>query len=678
MANTRSNHILVILLFHASGYALLLNIMRNNYVFIILVFIFSYAGGQTRLDSLYGVWGDSTQHFAVRANAFADYILMSFNHSPPDSILVLTERLLEFTSKKDFPRMKIRALSFQGYAYSGKGEYPKALVRFQRCLKISKEIGYKDGVAQFLIDIGRIFQSQEDYPKALDYYQQALKIREQEKDNYNIGWLLGLIGNNYSGQGNYPKALSYHQRNLKIQEEIGLKGGIAVALTNIGLVYKDLGDYPKALDYLQRSLTISEEIGNKYGIAWALINFGPIYADQGDYTKAQSYYQQGLKIQEEFGNNYGVAWTMYLLGTINLKSGNYIKAISYCKKGFDLYKNLNSIGQQKVLCKCLYDAYKAQGNVSKALVYFEQMQVLNDSMQAKETKIKLQQMEFAMQMEADSIDQVEKDLRLEMAHRAELLKKDRNKNLAIGAGLFFLFVAGGYYIRGRYIKKSKVEIEKEKDRSESLLLNILPAEIAEELKLKGSADARDFDLVSVLFTDFEGFTRKSAKLSANELIGELNNCFRAFDQICEKYSIEKIKTIGDAYMAAGGLPIPSDESVKNTVLAALEMQSFINNRILQKHAKKEIGFEMRVGIHTGPVVAGIVGVKKFQYDIWGDTVNTASRMQSSGEVGKVNISQHTYELIKDASNFAFEKRSKIQVKGKGEIDMYFVGLKNVA
>ena len=244
--------------------------------------------------------------------------------------------------------------------------------------------------------------------------------------------------------------------------------------------------------------------------------------------------------------------------------------------------------------------------------------------------------------------------------------------------MFFLLVAGGYYIRWRYIKKSKAIIEKEKDRSESLLLNILPAEIAEELKLKGSVDARDFDMVSVLFTDFEGFTRKSAKLSPKELIGELNNCFRAFDDICEKYGIEKIKTIGDAYMAAGGLPIPSDVSVKNTVLAALEMQSFIHNRTSQKRAKNKISFEMRIGIHTGSIVAGIVGVKKFQYDIWGDTVNMASRMQSNGEVGKVNISQHTYELIKDESNFAFEKRSKIQVKGKGEIEMYFVKLIEVA
>ena len=215
-------------------------------------------------------------------------------------------------------------------------------------------------------------------------------------------------------------------------------------------------------------------------------------------------------------------------------------------------------------------------------------------------------------------------------------------------------------------------MKKKKNRSENLLLNILPAEIAEELKLKGSAEAKNCELVTILFTDFKGFTQTSERLSAKELIGEINHCFEAFDHICDKYKIEKIKTIGDSYMAAGGIPLPMDDSVKNTVLAALEMQSFITDRILVKRLKNEIPFEMRLGINTGPVVAGIVGVKKFQYDIWGDTVNTASRMESEGQIGKVNISQHTYELIKDDKGFTFEKRGKIAVKGKGKMEMYFV------
>jgi class 3 adenylate cyclase/ligand-binding sensor domain-containing protein len=216
------------------------------------------------------------------------------------------------------------------------------------------------------------------------------------------------------------------------------------------------------------------------------------------------------------------------------------------------------------------------------------------------------------------------------------------------------------------------EIRLERDRSENLLLNILPAQVAQELKVKGEAEAKLIDEVTVLFTDFKGFTKMSEKLSPRELVKDLNECFSAFDLICEKHGIEKIKTIGDAYMAAGGLPSPDTKHAINVLKAAFEMRDFIEVGKKKKIAAGLPYFEIRIGIHTGPVVAGIVGVKKFQYDIWGDTVNTASRMESSGEVGKVNISQAAYEFLKGDSQFAFERRGTIEVKGKGEMEMWFV------
>jgi class 3 adenylate cyclase len=230
------------------------------------------------------------------------------------------------------------------------------------------------------------------------------------------------------------------------------------------------------------------------------------------------------------------------------------------------------------------------------------------------------------------------------------------------------------------VKERTAELSAEKERSDELLLNILPAEVAEELKRTGEAAARHFDQASVLFTDFKGFTEMSEQVGAGELLQELNTCFKAFDEIIGARGVEKIKTIGDAYMCVGGLPDPRSSAPVDVVLAALEMQAFMKKRRLQRQAQDRPAFTMRVGIHTGPVVAGIVGVKKFQYDIWGDTVNIASRMECSGEVGQVNISEATYALVKDASTplgtpaFTFTPRGKVQAKGKGEMEMYFVNM----
>ncbi|HRD53506.1 MAG TPA: adenylate/guanylate cyclase domain-containing protein [Flavobacteriales bacterium] len=228
------------------------------------------------------------------------------------------------------------------------------------------------------------------------------------------------------------------------------------------------------------------------------------------------------------------------------------------------------------------------------------------------------------------------------------------------------------FLQERDLIRARALAELHRAKSDELLLNILPAEVADELKEVGTAQARHFDAATVLFTDFKGFTAVSEKLAPNDLVRDLNECFSAFDRICETHRIEKIKTIGDAYMAAGGLPTPNTTHAADVIKAALEMRDFIAEGKTRKIAAGLPYFEIRIGIHSGPVIAGIVGVKKFQYDIWGDTGNTASRMESSGEVGQVNISEATYALVKDEPGLAFTPRGKVHAKGKGEMEMYFV------
>jgi class 3 adenylate cyclase/Tfp pilus assembly protein PilF len=607
---------------------------RALFAFIILHSTLIISAQQTNLDSLYSVWEDKSQTDSTRLKAIGDIARKGYLFSQPDSAFYYAQLQYNFAKSKGLKQQMANALNTLGISFAIRGGYPQALNYYQRSLKVYEEIGNKKGIASSLNNIGNIYKKQGDYPQALNYYQKSLKITEEIRD----------------------------------------KKGIAGALNNIGVIYVDQGDYLQALNYYQRSLKVDEEIGGKRGIAQTLNNIGIIYAEQGDYPQALNYYQRSLRITEEYGNKSGIANTLNSIGRIYAKQGENKLAIGQCQQALTLSEEIGAVAEQKQACHCLYNAYKALGNGNKALAYHEQMLVLEDSLNTEETAKKLQQMEFAKQVLKDSIAQAETDRLVLVAHQVEIQAEEKTRNIAFGVGVLVLLLAGGLYGRLRYVRKSKAIIEEEKDRSNNLLLNILPADIAEELKIHGKAQARDFDMVSILFTDFKGFTEASAKLSASDLVAEINTCFEAFDLIMEKYKIEKIKTIGDSYMAAGGLPVPTTHSVKNTVLAALEIQNFVIQRKIENDAQNKPAFQMRVGINTGPVVAGIVGVKKFQYDVWGDTVNTASRMESNGEIRKVNISKTTYELLKDDADFSFESRGKIKAKGKGEIEMWFVDL----
>lgn len=220
------------------------------------------------------------------------------------------------------------------------------------------------------------------------------------------------------------------------------------------------------------------------------------------------------------------------------------------------------------------------------------------------------------------------------------------------------------------VAERTAELEEEKVKTEELLLNILPKDTAEELQRNGRATARHYNQVSVLFTDFKGFTQFAETTKPEDLVSELHRYFVKFDEIIGKYYLEKIKTIGDAYMAAGGVPIRNNSNAIAITLAALEIRDFMKEVTQEKAVNNEPILEIRIGIHTGPLTAGVVGMKKFAYDIWGDTVNTASRMESCSEPGNINVSGTTHEMIK--KYFECEYRGKRDAKGKGAVDMYFV------
>jgi adenylate cyclase len=282
-------------------------------------------------------------------------------------------------------------------------------------------------------------------------------------------------------------------------------------------------------------------------------------------------------------------------------------------------------------------------------------------------KLQAMTLSFDLDKKKGEVELLTKDKALQ---ELDLKRQKTIRNAMSVTGILILIMALGLLNRYRYVKRTNKIIEDEKQRSEKLLLNILPYETAEELKQKGSATPRHYEMVSVLFTDFKGFTNIAEKLTPEQLISELDHCFLEFDNIIDKHNLEKIKTIGDSYMCAGGIPVANTTNPVDVVKAGLEIQEYMN-RLKQDRIDRGLDYwELRVGIHTGKVIAGVIGKNKFAYDIWGDAVNVASRMESSGEPGMVNISGDTYAYVKDHFNFVY--RGKVKAKNKGDIDMYFV------
>jgi adenylate cyclase len=402
----------------------------------------------------------------------------------------------------------------------------------------------------------------------------------------------------------------------------------------------------------------------------ALSNLGALAGSEEDLDSAEYYLSKALKICDKHPCP-SLLEILQNLATLASYRDDYSLSKYYLDSALTTAVKQNDLRAECALNRELAMTLMGLEFYSEALNRMFKHSDLKDSVNKKEVLERVA--EYQELFDSEKKNRKIKELELEKLNAQLRESKLRlNKNLSLYSGIAVLMVAIGLWSRLRYVKKTKEIIRKEKDRSDELLLNILPFDVAQELKEKGQSDARDFDNVTVLFSDFQSFTETAAQLSAKELVNEINFCFRAFDKIMDKHQVEKIKTIGDAYMAAGGLNVPRKTEVKGVVNAALEMQEFILKRFEDRKNSEQPAFEMRLGIHTGPVVAGIVGIKKFQYDIWGDTVNTANRMESNGAAGKVNISQASYKILKEDSDYTFESRGELEVKGKGKMQMWFI------
>lgn len=640
------------------------HLIKEGLIFIFLGVFWLSAEAQY-VDPLLEVWEDEQQSDSARVKAFKDYIWNYYLFSNPDSALLLTEAMLTFSEEQNYPLAESQANALKGIAHSFLGNDSLSIAFTEESLEANKALGNPYGVSECEIILGAVYDQQGDLPRALKHYKVALNIDEELGNKEGMAMSLNNIGNIYNAQNNIDSALVYYERALAIDRELGVKQGIAIELINLGNLYKKKGNTSKARQFLTEALEISDELGDLDSKASAILSLGSMHQKRGEYAQAMERFEEALEVYEKMGAIRGVSNAQITIGSLLNEVNDHQGAKAFCQSGLDIALELNDLNLESASCYCLYYAHKALGDNTKALRYHEQMLAARDALNERESAEKLMQIQMQFDFDKkEAIAKAEQDKKDALAKK-ELERQKLVRNSFIGGFVVVLLFAGVFL-------SQRNRIGKEKERSEGLLLNILPAETAKELKEKGHAEAQLIDQVTVLFTDFKGFTAMSEKLSPKALVKDLHACFSLFDRVCEKYGIEKIKTIGDAYMAAGGLPTPNHTHAEDVVKAALEMAQIVEAGKSKKIASGEPFFEIRIGVHTGPVVAGIVGIKKFQYDIWGDTVNTASRMESSGEVGRVNMSDTTYQLLRDQPAFRFTSRGKVKAKGKGEIEMYFV------
>jgi class 3 adenylate cyclase len=576
------------------------------------------AQDQAKADSLEAIFNAGNFEEKDRLQILKDLASEAPN---PDKSLEYSEMLMNRAKALDSTNYIISALIQQGNALRLKGDLSQSLEIYFEALKIVERLGKKTELGLLYISIAAVYAGMENHDNTVENYKKGIDIfkgGKDRKDSINFAKATENLGDYYNLQLARPdSALLLFKESGAIFQKLNDKIGRAYNLGNVGLAYAQLGETDSAENNITQAIIMLEELGDYYPIAVYLTYMSDIYADKGDWDAAFGYAQRSLRLAKQYGLKEQISDAYLKLSELYEKTGYASASLKYYKNYIafrDSVKNLTTV-------QAIANLHKSQ-----------------------------------MQVEVDLANQ---------QRRTQTIV-----SIATAVALLLIFLlAAGLYRRNRFIRRTKEVIQQEKDRSESLLLNILPEDTANELKAHGKVTAKKFQAVTVMFTDFKRFTSFAENLSPEQLVESIGFYFSKFDEIMENHGLEKIKTIGDAYMCAGGLPFPSKNHAVKMVKAAFEILDFVEDAKANGTSEHH-RFEIRIGINTGPVVAGVVGSKKFSYDIWGDTVNVASRMESNSEAGKINISEATYALIKE--EFDCEFRGEIEAKNRGKIKMYFV------
>lgn len=568
----------------------------------------------------------------------------------PGSERVLSKMQRVALQRKDSLSWAFTTLNF-GVYYFEKGKYEGSINQLMQSIKFFEKNHNDTAMANAYNQLARVY-----------YHINQIQRNDLKIDPNNLPQLA-------LRQLDVDKGENFARQAAAINKRLNRKVELASNYNNLGLIKQEKFELDSAEDYFRKAISLYESLGLLVNKAYTLNNLGILYENLFRPDLELNAYNEALVIFEKLGDQKRIAIANINIAMVHFDGGNMKLALEYALKSMAIANRINNLPVKKDVYFQLSVIYDAMMDCEKELFYYQRFIQVKDSLFDIESKRILEDVnaQYETEKKENQISLLNKEKELDSIIRNSLI-----------AGFALLLILAFVLLRN-YRQKQRANllltsqnaiIESERQKSDELLLNILPFETAQELKETGTSQARHFDSVTMVFTDFKGFTQLSEKLSPTELVAEIDYCFKAFDEIAEKYDIEKIKTIGDSYMAAGGLPIPREGHAVDAIMAALEIRDFMQELKERREKEGKHFFEIRIGIHTGPVVAGIVGIKKFAYDVWGDTVNTASRMESSGEPGKVNISEATYAMVKN--QFSFEPRGMIQAKNKGPVNMYFV------
>lgn len=519
-------------------------------------------------------------------------------------------------------------------------------------------------------------------------YQLSLKL----KDNYGIVESCYRIGGNLNYFKNQKKAIEYYFRGLKYAEESSLRSHYSKTYIGIGLIFYDQKKWDEAQLYFNKAIALNEKYPQNVKKSTAIYLSALCFNEKGEYARAVPMLSSALKYAGEEGDSNRIHECLKGMARAKSQLGETQEAMRLYAELIDYYTRHNGQMVLTLIHKEIADIWLKRGDLDKALkealtayennhtltigYYSIEITELLSKIYAKMGNSKMAyQMLLEHQKAMDSamnrdilaqisVTEAKYDFeKKENKYNQELEQGKRKKNLAIlFAIIFAIFILFGTYFY--------IVLRRERRKSERLLLNVLPKETAAELKKFGKAIPKKHNAVSIMFCDIKEFTRISESLSPEALVSMLDTYISAFDEIVLRYGLEKIKTIGDAYMCAAGLHSGFEDHALRTVKAALEILAWVRDAKPEMQQKFGHAFTFRIGIHTGPLVSGVVGSNKYAYDVWGDTVNTAARMEEKSEAGRINISASSWALVKDHCQTSY--RGKLSAKNKAEMDMYFV------